>query len=153
MQARSTILFALLCTASAMSNAQDMQFATTPSEVHGVKLAAICNPCGVVTDTRVETRKGNASGVGAVGGAVVGGVVGHQIGGGRGQAAMTVLGALGGGIAGNAIEKNTKKTNVWITTVTFKDGSVQSFERAADPGVQRGDVVKLSNGLLIKEPS
>src|SRR5262245_40469820 len=153
MKSSSAILFASMCTAGGLASAQDIQFTTPPTEVHGVRLAALCSLCGVVTDTRVETRKGNASGVGAVGGAVLGGVVGHEIGGGKGKTAMTVLGALGGVVAGNAIEKNVKKTTVWLTTVTLKDGSTQSFERAADPGVQRGDVVKVENGQLVKQRS
>jgi len=153
MKAIRTILFTAMCTATAMTCAQDMQFTTAPTEVHGVKLAAICSLCGVVTDTRLDTRKGNARGVGAVGGAVLGGVVGHEIGGGKGKAAMTVLGALGGGVAGNAIEKDLKKTTVWITIVTLKDGSTQSFEHTADPGVQRGDLVKVEKGQLVKLPS
>src|SRR4030095_9805190 len=74
------------------------------SEVHGVKLSAICRECGVVSDTRVEVRKGESSGVGTVGGAVAGGVLGHQIGHGSGRTAMSILGAVGGGFAGNAIE-------------------------------------------------
>ena len=74
--------------------------AKAPAEVHGVKLASICGGCGVVSNTRTETRKGEASGIGAVGGAVVGGVVGNQFGGGNGKKALTVLGAVGGGVAG-----------------------------------------------------
>ncbi len=114
--------------------------------VHGVALASLCKGCAVVSKGQTETRKGQASGVGAVGGAVAGGVVGNQFGHGNGKAAMTVLGAVGGGLAGNEIEKNVKKHTVWITTVTFKDGSTKRFERASDPGLRAGDVVKIVNG-------
>src|SRR4029453_5664936 len=74
------------------------------AEVHGVKLASVCNGCGVVSNTHTQTPKGKASGVGAGGGAGAGGVVGHQFGGGSGKTAMTALGAVGGGLAGNEIE-------------------------------------------------
>src|SRR5262245_42507566 len=102
-----TILFAGVCVVTTVATAQDLGIRAydtqvaplTTSEVYGVKLASICPACGVVTGTRAETRKGQAKGVGAVGGAVLGGVVGHEIGGGKGNAAMTVLGALGGGVA------------------------------------------------------
>jgi uncharacterized protein YcfJ len=120
------------------------------TEVHGVRLASICKACGVVSNAYTETRKGKASGVGAVGGAVVGGVVGHQFGGGNGKTAMTALGAVGGGLAGNEIEKDMKKYTVWVTTVTFKDGTRRIYERTNNPGLKAGDVVKLSNGQPVK---
>lgn len=115
----------------------------TTKVVHGVALASLCKGCAVVSKEQTETRKGQASGVGAVGGAVAGGVVGNQFGHGNGKAAMTVLGAVGGGLAGNEIEKNVKKHTVWITTVTFKDGTTKRYERTTDPGLRAGDVVKI----------
>ncbi|WP_280155871.1 glycine zipper 2TM domain-containing protein [Piscinibacter sp. XHJ-5] len=121
--------------------------------MHGVKLASICAACGVVSDTRVEHREGKATGVGGLGGAVVGGIVGHQIGSGSGNGLATVLGAVGGGLAGNAIEKRVKKVTVWSTTVTFKDGSTQTFEQTADPDLDEGDVVKMENGHPVKHAS
>jgi outer membrane lipoprotein SlyB len=118
--------------------------------VHGVKLASLCKGCGVVDKEQTETRKGQASGVGAVGGAVAGGVVGNQVGRGDGKTAMTVVGAVGGAVAGNHIEKSMKKHTVWITTVTFKDGTQKRFERTSDPGLRPGDVVKIVNGQPVR---
>jgi uncharacterized protein YcfJ len=123
----------------------------TSKVVHGVELATLCKGCAVVSKEQTETRKGQASGVGAVGGAVAGGVVGNQFGHGNGKAAMTVLGAVGGGVAGNEIEKNMKKHTVWITTVTFKDGSTKRFERDTDPSLRAGDVVKIVNGRPVRQ--
>jgi uncharacterized protein YcfJ len=119
--------------------------------VAGVKLSSLCDGCGVVSNAHTETRKGKASGVGAVGGAVAGGVVGHQLGGGSGKTALTVLGAVGGGLAGNEIEKNMKKYTVWVTTVTFKDGTKKKYEAKADPGLKSGDLVKIDNGHPVKK--
>ena len=113
--------------------------------VHGVALASLCKTCAVVSSERTETRKGKASGVGAVGGALAGGVVGNQFGRGDGKTAMTVVGAVGGAVAGNEIEKNVKTYTVWITTVTFKDGTQKSYQRSSDPGLRAGDVVKIVN--------
>ncbi len=118
--------------------------------VHGVSLGSLCKGCGVVSKEQTETRKGKASGVGAVGGAVAGGVVGNQFGRGDGKTALTVVGAVGGAVAGNEIEKNVKKYTVWITTVTFKDGTQKSYERSSDPGLRAGDVVKLVNGQPVR---
>ena len=126
--------------------AADAAKAKPPETVAGVKLSGVCDACGVVSNAHTVTRKGKASGVGAVGGAVAGGVVGHQLGGGSGKTALTVLGAVGGGLAGNEIEKNMKKYTVWVTTVTFKDGSKKTYERTTNPGLKSGDVVKIENG-------
>ena len=134
-------------------HANELDDARPLADVHGVRLASICSGCGVVSDTRAETRKGDASGVGAIGGAIVGGVVGHQFGNGSGRTALSVLGALGGGYAGNAIEKNVKKTTVWITAVTFADGSTQTYEAAADPGLDEGDIVRIEHGRPVKRAS
>jgi outer membrane lipoprotein SlyB len=122
------------------------------AQVHGVRLSSICGACGVVSAVHVETRKGSPSGVGAVGGAVVGGALGHQIGGGSGRAAATLLGALGGGVTGNAIEKNVRRTTVWSTTVTFRDGSMHKYEHTSDPDLDEGDVVTIEDGLPVKHP-
>ena len=124
--------------------------ASAPKAVAGVTLSKVCDGCGVVSDVHTETRKGKASGLGAVGGAVAGGLLGHQMGGGSGKTAMTAIGAVGGGIAGNEIEKNVKKKTVWVTSVTFKDGSKHKYERDSSPGLKAGDVVKLSEGQPVK---
>jgi outer membrane lipoprotein SlyB len=79
--------------------------------------------------------------------------VGHQIGSGSGNAVATVLGAVGGGLAGNAIEKKVKKVTVWSTTVTFKDGSTQTFEQTSDPELDEGDIVKVESGRPVKHAS
>jgi uncharacterized protein YcfJ len=122
-----------------------------PKTVSGVSLSSLCDGCGVVSNAHTETRKGKASGVGAVGGAVAGGVVGHQLGGGSGKTALTVLGAVGGGLAGNEVEKNMKKYTVWVTTVTFKDGTHRKYETTGNPGLRSGDVVVIENGHPVRK--
>jgi outer membrane lipoprotein SlyB len=147
-------LFALVVASSfaaiPAAHADDSPVETRPTEVRGVKLASICAACGVVSDTRIETRAGKGTGAGAVGGAIVGGLVGHQIGGGSGKAVATVLGAVGGGVAGNAIERKVKNVTVWSTIVTFKDGTSRAFEQTTDPGFGAGDVVRVQDGRPVK---
>ena len=155
MKALVTALFATLTLLSAQSSlAAAAEHANARAHksrvVHGVALATLCKTCAVVTKERTETRKGQTSGVGAVGGAVAGGVIGNQFGRGNGKTAMTVVGAVGGAVAGNEIEKNVKKTTVWITTVTFKDGSTKTYENSSDPNLRAGDVVKVVNGKLAR---
>src|SRR5467141_3964522 len=107
-----------------------------------VVVAAICRECAVIEEVREVEKAGQASGAGAVGGAVVGGVIGHQVGGGRGKDVATVLGALGGGLAGNQIEKNAKKTKEYQIFVRYEDGTKGMFTQATPPRWRRGEKVR-----------
>src|SRR6266702_2912864 len=111
-------------------------------------VAAICKECAVIEEVREVEKAGQASGAGAVGGAVVGGVIGHQVGGGRGRDVATVLGALGGGLAGNQIEKNAKKTVEYQIVVRYEDGTKGLFIQATPPSWRPGDKVKVINGVI-----
>jgi len=113
-----------------------------------VVVAAICRECAVIEEVREVEKAGQASGAGAVGGAVVGGVIGHQMGGGRGKDVATVLGALGGGLAGNAIEKNARKTVEYQIVIRYEDGSKGLFTQATPPSWRSGDKVRIINGVI-----
>lgn len=114
--------------------------------VNGVRLSKICDSCAVVNSTRVEKRKGDAKGVGAVTGAVVGGVVGKQVG---DSTTSTVVGAGVGGVLGHQLERRIKREKFWITTVTLKDGTKKDFEAKADPKFTAGTVVDVgADGTL-----
>jgi len=147
----SSLVLAAAATLTLPALAADSAKPPVPKEVSGVKLSSLCDGCGVVSKTHTETRKGKASGVGAVGGAVAGGVVGHQLGGGSGKTALTVLGAVGGGLAGNEVEKNMKKYTVYITTVTFKDGAHKNYEATSNPSLRAGDVVVIDKGHPVRK--
>lgn len=107
-----------------------------------------CAECGVVESVREIEKAGEASGLGAVAGGVVGGVVGNQVGGGRGRDAMTVIGAVGGAVAGNQIEKKAKATKVYEVTIRFEDGSVRTVTEPNAPTWRQGDRVKVINGQI-----
>jgi outer membrane lipoprotein SlyB len=111
-------------------------------------VAAICRECAVIEQVREVEKAGQGSGAGAVGGAVVGGVVGHQVGGGRGRDIATILGALGGGLAGNTIEKNAKKTMEYQIVIRYEDGTKGLFTQATPPSWRSGDKVKVINGVI-----
>jgi len=106
---------------------------------------ALCQGCARVTDVHTEARRGQASGVGAVGGAVVGGLLGNMVGGGNGKKLATVAGAVGGGYAGNEIEKSQKSYTVWVVKVEERDGRTRRFERTSDPSLRVGDEVRLTD--------
>lgn len=103
---------------------------------------ALCTTCGTVESVNAVQRAAPPSGVGAVAGGVVGGLLGNQVGGGSGRAAATVLGAVGGGFAGNAIEKKTRTVTTYQVRVRMQDGSVRSVEQGSAPAIGAPVVVE-----------
>jgi outer membrane lipoprotein SlyB len=115
--------------------------------------AAICASCGTVESVQAVQQKGEGTGIGVAGGAVAGGLLGHQVGGGNGKTALTVLGAVGGAFAGNEIEKRARATTVYDVQVRMEDGSIRSFRRAepiaAGTKVQaEGTTLRVSGGAV-----
>lgn len=111
--------------------------------------ASYCGTCGQVSQVRQVQSRGEGTGVGAVAGGVTGAVIGKQFGNGKGQKAMTVIGAIGGAILGNNIEKNVRGKIVYEVTVAFNDGSSGTFKFDTPPQWQSGDRVKVVNGHLM----
>lgn len=110
--------------------------------------APVCQTCGVVESVREVAVRGNGSGLGAAGGAVVGGLLGNQVGGGHGKQAMTVVGAIGGALAGNHIEKQARATRSYETTVRMDSGSSRTLTQATQPAWHDGDQVKIVDGVV-----
>lgn len=108
----------------------------------------MCQNCGVVESVREIAVRGNGSGLGAAGGAVVGGLLGNQVGGGHGKQAMTVVGAIGGALAGNQIEKQARATRSYETTVRMDSGSSRTMTQATQPTWYDGDHVKIVDGVV-----
>jgi outer membrane lipoprotein SlyB len=106
----------------------------------------VCANCGTIESVTPVTRKGHGSGVGIIAGGVAGAVLGNQVGQGNGRTAATVLGAVGGGWAGNAIEKNIKKETIYSVQVRMEDGSVRTTQQATAPAV--GAKVTVDGGTL-----
>jgi outer membrane lipoprotein SlyB len=97
--------------------------------------APVCNTCGVVEAVTPYQQKGEGTGIGAVAGGVLGGVIGNQVGGGNGKKAMTVIGAVGGGMAGHEIEKRQRATTMYSVKVRMQDGSLRTVTQATAPTV------------------
>ncbi len=112
--------------------------------------ARICAECGVIDAITATDKKGDGSGLGAVGGAVVGGLLGNQIGRGNGNTAATVVGAVGGAFAGNEVEKRVKTSKEYHVTVRMEDGSTRSFTFASDPAYVVGDKIKVIDGKIVR---
>ena len=99
------------------------------------RVAAVCAHCGVVESVVAVKRKGEATGLGVVAGGVLGAVVGHQMGNGNGKKAMTVIGAVGGGVAGNEVEKRARGDTVYRVRVRMDDNTERTIEQAEPPHV------------------
>ena len=110
----------------------------------------VCITCGTVESVTPIQREANPSGAGAVAGAVLGGLVGNQFGGGDGKALATIAGVLGGGWAGNTVEKNMKKETVYQVTVRMEDGSLRRIEQSTPATI--GAKVNLEGNTLAPAP-
>lgn len=96
---------------------------------------SVCANCGTVAAVTPIQRDGTGSGGGAIAGGVLGAVVGHQVGGGNGNTLATLLGAVGGGFAGNTVEKKMKKVTVYEVQVRMEDGSTRTVEQSTPASV------------------
>ncbi|MBO1114729.1 glycine zipper 2TM domain-containing protein [Bordetella petrii] len=117
---------------------------------------AVCADCGVVETIRqvqVPAQQNNGYNVvGTVAGGVVGGVVGHQFGGGHGKDALTVLGAVGGALAGHEIERNIRQQQTvthYEMVVRMDNGSTRTFNSAQPFAYASGDHVRVENGKVL----
>jgi outer membrane lipoprotein SlyB len=115
---------------------------TAPIPAQQARQVAVCNTCGVVESVRAVKQKGEGTGLGAVAGGALGGLLGNQIGGGNGRTAMTVLGAVGGGLAGHETEKQVRATTSYDVTVRMQNGTLRHLSRANPPAVGEQVVVQ-----------
>lgn len=112
--------------------------------------APACTTCGTISAIREVERKGEGTGLGAIGGAVVGGVLGNQIGRGKGKTIATVGGAAGGAYAGHQIEKSARSTKTWNVTVRMDDGTDRTIALGSAPALAVGDEVRVEGQNIIR---
>jgi outer membrane lipoprotein SlyB len=105
------------------------------------------NRVGTVRGIEPIRERPPGTGVGAVVGGVLGAVVGNQFGHGTGRAAMTGVGAVGGAVAGNNVERNQRKAIVgYQVAIRLDNGTVRSFRRNQVASLHVGDRVRLEGG-------
>ena len=94
----------------------------------------------------IRTRP-KGSGVGAVAGGVVGGVVGNKVFG--GSTAATVIGAAGGAVAGNNLERNHREGIAgYRINVRLDNGRSRTFTQAQVGKLRVGDRVRVTGDRL-----
>jgi outer membrane lipoprotein SlyB len=99
-----------------------------------------------VEAVRQITIQRDSKGIGTVGGAVIGGLAGSTVGGGRGQDIATVVGAIGGLVAGQAIEEKANQRPGLEITVKYDSGETRIIVQEADVDVRPGDRVQVITG-------
>ncbi|MNC88955.1 Glycine zipper 2TM domain protein [compost metagenome] len=93
-------------------------------------------------------KKGSSSGMGALTGALIGGGVGYAVGGKGHRTAGTLVGAGGGALAGNYIEKNASAGKEFRIDVRLDNGTEQTYRYDSHPGWTTGSRVRIVNGHL-----
>ena len=119
---------------------------TTPHFIKDKRTKRTCNECGTVVTTNRKDEKGSGTAgtvIGGVGGAVAGNVIGHNT-------TSTVIGGVGGAVAGNVIGKQMTRKKIWSVQVKMDNGSVQDVDYTTDPQFKQGERVRLSNGTLTR---
>lgn len=125
-----------------------------------VVVAQVCTFCGSIESVTPVQRSTKPAGVGigTVAGGVLGAVVGNQVGQGNGRTVATILGAIGGGFAGNAVEKNVRTETVYQVGVRMEDGSRRTVEVAQPPSVGsrvtvEGSSIRTNDGVTYRAPA
>ena len=103
---------------------------------------------GTVQAVREVKQPGEHTAMGPIAGGVAGAVIGSQIGGGSGKKVMTVLGALGGAMAGKHIEKQARGTTRWEVDVRHDSGAQETVLSDVAPPYDAGARVRVIDGRL-----
>lgn len=112
-------------------------------------------PAGAVYYGRVESiepitsTQGGSGLLGTVIGGAAGGLLGHQIGGGRGQTAATIGGAVVGAVAGNQIEKRagSNTQTAYRVNVRLDDGRIATVTQSSLGNLQVGMRARVANDM------
>ena len=105
---------------------------------------------GYVEDIAYVQGNGGSSGGGAIVGGIIGGVLGHQVGGGRGNTAATVVGAAGGALIGNEVEKNRNVSERIEVRVRLDSGARVTYSQESPRDFRNGDRVRIEDGRVFR---
>jgi len=104
---------------------------------------------GYVESVREVAVAGKTQGIGAAGGVGIGAILGNKVGESTGNKGLaTVLGAVGGGIVGNEIEKRQRETKQWEISVRLDNGTTKTVTSPSQPFWNAGDRVRVLDGRL-----
>ena len=98
---------------------------------------------GEVIYVREVMIEGTKSGFGTVAGAALGYALGRTVGGGSGTKIAKTAGAVGGAMAGSAVEEKATQQKALEITVKLDNGEVIAVVQAADVPFDEGDLVRV----------
>jgi outer membrane lipoprotein SlyB len=76
-------------------------------------------------------------------------VIGNQFGRGSGRSIATGVGVIGGAVAGNQVEQNSKSAKeIYRVTVDFDNGRTQLFDYQQIGDLRRGDRVRVAGSQI-----
>ncbi len=107
-----------------------------------------CMDCGVVSSITPVKQEGQAGLAGGLGGAALGGLAGNQFGHGKGKTAMTVVGVLGGALAGAEVQKQVTATTVYQVAVNMETGGQRVVTVGNPNGLSPGARVHVQGSNL-----
>ena len=99
---------------------------------------------GTVESIRQVDQQKYSPGTGAVTGALIGGGLGALAGSGWGKAAAVTVGAIGGGLVGNELQKGQTQL-IWEIGVRYDDGGYGTITQTQPPGLRIGDRVRVTD--------
>ncbi|HZR34166.1 MAG TPA: glycine zipper 2TM domain-containing protein [Nevskia sp.] len=110
--------------------------------------APVCQDCGVIASITPVKKAGEAGWAGTLGGAAAGGLAGNQFGKGKGKTAMTVVGVLGGALAGREVEKQVTSSTAYQVVVNMEAGGQRSVTVASAEGLAQGTRVHVNGNSV-----
>lgn len=105
---------------------------------------------GFVEDISYVQGRSGTSGGGAIVGGIIGGVLGHQVGSGNGNTAATVIGAAGGALIGNEVEKNRSSNDRIEVRVRLDSGARVTYTQENPRDFGNGDRVRIEGGRVFR---
>ena len=116
---------------------------SVPPQATSPKPAPSASIGRVVGIDPIRTRP-QGSGVGAVAGGVVGGLIGNKV---IGGTAATAIGAVGGAVAGNNLERNHREGVAgYHVRIRLDDGHSRTIDQSHIGNLHVGDRVRIDNG-------
>jgi outer membrane lipoprotein SlyB len=108
----------------------------------------VCGDCGVIASVTPVKKAGDAGWAGTLGGAAAGGLAGNQFGKGSGKTAMTVVGVLGGALAGREVEKQVTSSTVYQVVVNMEAGGQRTVTVSSAEGLAPGTRVHVNGNSV-----
>ena len=102
-----------------------------------------CSDCAVVESVRPVAVAPRGGVIGAIVGAIAGAILGKELGEAHKQRMLTLLGAIGGGLAGRQIERQATQSTQYDVDLRLADGSVLKRRYEQAPPFAVGATIRL----------